>query len=98
MFGISVKDYDKDGNPDIIMGGNFYESKPEVGIYDASYGVFLKGNGKGEFATMKEQQSGFMIKGAVRDIASVKTKKKELLLIAKNNGTIDVLELKQNRK
>jgi hypothetical protein len=42
MYGIVVNDFDKDGNADIIMGGNFYESKPEVGIYDASYGIFLK--------------------------------------------------------
>ncbi len=53
MYAIAVNDFDKDGNTDIIMGGNFYESKPEVGIYDASYGVFLKGDGKGNFTCLK---------------------------------------------
>src|SRR3978361_841228 len=49
MYGISVNDYDGDGKQDILLGGNFYQSKPEAGIYDASYGVLLKGDGKGNF-------------------------------------------------
>ena len=42
------------------MGGNFYQSKPEVGIYDASYGVLLKGDGKGNFTAVNEKQSGII--------------------------------------
>ena len=49
MYGIAAEDFDKDGNIDILMGGNFYQSKPEAGIYDASYGILLKGDGKGNF-------------------------------------------------
>ena len=45
--GITVNDYDGDGKADILLGGNFYQSKPEAGIYDASYGLLLKGDGKG---------------------------------------------------
>src|SRR4030095_16900297 len=58
VYGISVDDYDRDGNKDILLGGNFYQSKPEIGIYDASYGLLLKGDGKGNFQAVKEQQSG----------------------------------------
>ncbi len=28
QYGIAVDDYDGDGKQDIVMGGNFYESKP----------------------------------------------------------------------
>lgn len=49
MYGIATEDFDKDSNVDISMGGNFYQGQPQVGIYDASYGVLLKGNGKGDF-------------------------------------------------
>ena len=63
MYGIAADDFDKDGNIDILMGGNFYESKPEVGIYDASYGILLKGDGKGNFTAVPAQQSGINIRG-----------------------------------
>jgi len=85
MYGIAIDDFDKDGKQDIIMGGNFYQSKPEVGIYDASYGVFLKGDSKGNFITVKEQQSGILVKGQVRDITEIKSGKKKLLVFALNN-------------
>ena len=32
VYGIAAGDFDKDGKEDILLGGNFYESKPEVGI------------------------------------------------------------------
>jgi hypothetical protein len=73
MYGIAADDFDNDGNIDILMGGNFYQSKPEVGIYDASYGTLLKGDGKGNFVTVPAQRSGINIRGAIRDIEEIKT-------------------------
>ena len=78
MYGIAAEDFDKDGNTDILMGGNFYQSKPETGIYDASYGTMLKGDGKGNFTALPAQQSGITIRGAVRDIVVIKIGKKKL--------------------
>lgn len=88
MYGIAAEDFDKDGNIDILMGGNFYESKPEVGIYDASYGILLKGDGKGNFIALPAQQSGISIRGAVRDIALIQIGRKKVILIAENNGVM----------
>jgi len=42
-FGVLVGDFDSDGNQDILLGGNLHNTKPEVGRYDASYGLLLKG-------------------------------------------------------
>ncbi len=94
MYAIAVNDFDKDGNTDIIMGGNFYESKPEVGIYDASYGVFLKGDGKGNFTALSAQQSGINIRGAMRDLMPmIKVGKKNVYwLAALNNDKIQILD------
>jgi len=94
VFGITVQDYDGDGKQDILLGGNFYQSKPEAGIYDASYGLLLKGNGKGDFTAVKPQTSGIMIKGAVRDIKEIKAGKNKLLIVAKNNDKTEVLSFK----
>src|SRR5664279_2805108 len=91
VYGISVKDYDGDGKADILLGGNLYQSKPEVGIYDASYGLLLKGDGKGAFTAVKAQQSGINIKGAVRDITELKAGKKKLVIVALNNEAVKII-------
>jgi enediyne biosynthesis protein E4 len=86
VYGLLVKDVDSDGNLDIILGGNFYESKPEVGIYDASYGTVLKGDGRGGFNEIPSQQTGINIRGAVRDITALKAGGRDLYIIARNNA------------
>ena len=91
VYGILVTDVDGDGNKDLVLGGNFYESKPEVGIYDASYGSLLKGDGKGGFAVVNEQQTGLHVQGAVRDIKTIRAAGKQLLIIAKNNTNPEIL-------
>jgi len=85
MYGIGMDDYDGDGKMDLLTGGNFYQSKPEVGIYDASYGSLLKGDGNGNFVAMNEKQSGLLLKGQVRNIVEIKAGKKRLILFAMNN-------------
>lgn len=84
-YGIEIADFDGDGHLDILLGGNFYRSKPELGIYDASYGVFLKGNSKGDFQALSNSKSGLLVKGEIRDFAMLNNKK---LLVARNNDTL----------
>jgi hypothetical protein len=69
------------------MGGNLYRVKPEVGRYDASYGVFLKGDGKGGFLSVKPKDSGFFVDGEARDIKKIKIGQADFLLVARNNDT-----------
>jgi hypothetical protein len=92
MYGIAVSDFDRDGKMDILMGGNFYQSKPEVGIYDASYGCLLKGDGKGGFVAVTPQRSGVMIRGAVRDIMVLQRGKNKIVVIAKNNEEVEIIQ------
>jgi hypothetical protein len=92
MYGIAIADVDGDGKKDILMGGNFYQSKPEAGIYDASFGVLLKGDGTGHFTAMTSQQSSIQIKGAVRDIITLKAGKKKLMLFACNDSEMKCYE------
>jgi hypothetical protein len=92
VYGIKTGDFDHDGFPDLLIGGNFYQSKPEAGIYDASYGLLLKGDGKGGLTPVPAARSGFFVKGAVRDIQTIKTKHQPLVLVAKNNDAIELFK------
>jgi len=89
VYGIMVEDYDKDGKQDILLGGNFYQSKPEVGIYDASYGLFLRGSGNNQFESVMPKNSGFFVKGQIRDILTIND---QLVIIAKNNNAIQTFK------
>ncbi len=97
-YGLLVKDLDKDGNLDVLMGGNLYGVKPEVGRYDANYGLLLKGNGDATFEPILSKESGFFMKGQVRDLATINVKGKELILVAKNNEAMQVFEIKKGEE
>lgn len=85
IYAILVDDFDSDSNLDILLGGNLHEAKPEVGRYDASYGLFLSGVGDGTFETMSAQKSGFFVNGQVRDLKKIKIKDLTFVLVARNN-------------
>jgi hypothetical protein len=86
-------DYNGDGNPDILLGGNLYNVKPEVGRYDASYGTFLAGDGTGGFSVIPAKISGFDLKGEVRDIMEINTSTGKLLVIARSNDSLQVFKI-----
>jgi hypothetical protein len=70
---------------DILLGGNLCRAKPETGIYDASFGTYLKGDGKGAFICLPSTTSGLSVNGEIRAIRKVKEKGRNLALIARNN-------------
>jgi hypothetical protein len=94
VFGICVDDSDKDGNKDIWLGGNFYGLKPQMGRYNSSKGVYLKGVGNRKFEYVKPSESGIYVTGEVRDVAVVKGKKDNLILVARNNASALVFKKK----
>ncbi len=96
-YGIEIADFDEDGNQDILLGGNFYRSKPEVGRYDASYGLLLIGNGKGDFKPVTSNESGIKIEGEIRDIISIPYAGETLILIARNNDKILAYKIRHRK-
>ena len=78
-------DADNDGNLDLIIAGNEYQVEAMTGRYDASYGLVLKGNGKGNFIPVDIVKSGFIIDGDVKDLKEISLKNKEQLIIAAVN-------------
>ncbi len=72
IYTITVTDYDKDERKDLILGGNLNKSRLKFGKYDANYGLLLKGDGKGQFISISQRQSGFNLQGDVRSSLSIK--------------------------
>lgn len=61
-----------------------------MGRYDASYGVYLKGDGNGGFKNLPAEQSGIWIRGEVRDMLTIKSRKENLLLISVNSDSLRI--------
>lgn len=89
---ILIKDYDQDGQLDILVAGNLYNSEVETPRNDASYGAFLKGNGKGEFLPIPVTQSGFYTSGDVKDLQQITIGKISYILSIKNNDFIQFIK------
>ncbi len=55
VCGITCTDVNKDGNLDLILGGNNFEFKPQYSRIDADYGSVLLGNGANRFQMARIQ-------------------------------------------
>ena len=89
-YAINHNDFDNDGDIDLILGGNLYKAKPEVGIYDASYGVYLENTGDTQFKTYKDGK-GFSIKGEIRDLVI----DEEAVYVFRNNDSLNIIEYRK---
>jgi enediyne biosynthesis protein E4 len=88
IFSSTVHDFDGDGHADVWMGGNFFNLKPQVGRYNSSKGIFLKGTGEKNFSFMMHTDSGISAPGEVRDSKIVKSKNGSVFLVARNNSSV----------
>jgi len=90
---VLVDDYDNDGNLDALIAGNLYVSEVETPRNDASFGYFLRGNGKGDFKAIKPSESGVFIKGDTKDLAEINVKGERYIIIAKNDDYIQFIKV-----
>ncbi|WP_345158979.1 VCBS repeat-containing protein [Pontibacter saemangeumensis] len=89
VCGITVNDYDGDGHLDMLLVGNSYATEVVVGRYDAFTGLYMKGNGKGQFAPVAINKSGFMIDTDAKGMAELNTGKgSPLVLVASHNDSL----------
>ena len=97
--GMIADDFDGDGNLDILISGNDYGTDISTGRYDAGNGVFLNGDGKGNFRPLSILQSGWFIPGNGKAIAELRDKDGHVLIAAsQNRGPLKVYRLKRSVK
>jgi hypothetical protein len=88
VFAIETLDIDNDNDLDLVTGGNLYAVKPEIGRYDASRGLLLKNDGKGNFSALEASESGLKIDGEIRHITQFTKRDKPMLVFVRNNNSV----------
>ena len=87
IYAIVTHDFDKDGDQDIVLGGNLYNVKPEIGRYDASYGAYIENLGNMEFKGHIDGK-GLKINGEVRDIIL----DADRIIVARNRDSLAIFK------
>jgi len=82
---------DGDGKQDLLLAGNFFPFKVQQGPLDAGMGVFLKGDGKGNFDAVANTMTKLSIMGDIRNITSLTTTAGLLIVAAKNKGAVQLI-------
>jgi hypothetical protein len=78
-------DINNDKKIDLIVGGNRFDFLPQFSRLDASYSHILMNKGNGNFEWLNNEQTGISLKGQIRDIKAIATKKSKEILILQNN-------------
>jgi len=92
--GILAHDVDGDGNLDLIVAGNLYDTEPNTTPADAGNGLWLKGDGRGHFTPVPPLASGFLAPGDVTGLALIKTPAGKAVLIANNGDSLQAFAIR----
>lgn len=85
---ILIKDFDKDGNQDVLLLGNKTDNRLKLGSMDANYGCLLKGNGKGVLEYVPQNLSGLSVRGDVKSLVELDIADKTYLIIGAFNQAL----------
>lgn len=94
VYAIATMDVNKDGNMDLILGGNQSYTKIRIGAIDSGLGLILLGDGKGNFESLAQDQTGLSIKGDIKSLLPIVLSGKECLLIGIHNQAVRKYDLK----
>ncbi len=93
VYAVLIRDFDADGMPDVLLGGNLDGVKPEFGRYDASYGLLLKGTGGGNFEVLRSKDSGLSLNGQVRDLVVMDVSGNWYIFVSKSGAALEVFQI-----
>ncbi len=91
IFGMVADDVDHDGNLDVLLVGNDYGAEVSMGRYDALNGLWLRGDGRGNFVPKSITESGFYVPGNAKGLAQLTDARgRQLLFASQNRGALRV--------
>jgi hypothetical protein len=94
---IITEDIDGDGNADILAAGNLFDMEVVTPRVDAGVGVFLKGDGKGNFSIVTPAISGFYANKDVKALSLIHLKNATgeiAILVGNNNERLQIFNVK----
>ncbi|HYC85758.1 MAG TPA: VCBS repeat-containing protein, partial [Chryseosolibacter sp.] len=93
VTGVIAEDFNHDGHADLLLAGNFFPWRTQFGPSDASIGLLLSGDGKGNWRCLQAGESGFFADGDVRRMARLRGKGGgKLVLVARNNDKMSLFD------
>jgi len=87
VYGMVTGDYNEDGNLDVLLVGNSYSPEVISGRDDASIGLYLRGDGKGNFVPVKVKDSGFLADNDSKGMAKIVLSDGHELMVVGNNSS-----------
>lgn len=92
---ILAEDVDGDGHLDLVLAGNFYGSESEITRADAGVGLWLKGEGTGNFTPVPAVKSGLYLDGDVRDARMIRLgeQQQRAIIAVKNSDKAQLYSL-----
>jgi len=89
---IVAMDLTGDGKLDLYCVGNNFGPEPTTGRFDGGLGVLLKGDGRGGFAALTPAESGLLVMGEARAVATLPGGSGPRLVVACNQGSLLLFE------
>ena len=93
---ILVEDFNLDGHKDLLLSGNLFPVEIETPRNDAGVGLYLTGDGNGNFSPIPLVQSGFFTPNDVKDMKSIRISsgegQKQVILVANNNHLLQAIQ------
>jgi len=95
--GIIIDDFNKDGFLDILAAGNLFNMEIVTPRNDGGVGVFLKGDGKGNFEVIPARRSGFFAPKDVKSLSLIHLNNADndkAVLVGNNNERLQLFNYK----
>jgi hypothetical protein len=89
-------DVDGDGNLDLVVAGNLYDTEANSAPADAGNGLWLRGDGRGHFTPVSPRQSGFLAPLNVSELALIKTVTGVGVLVANAGDSLQVFTIRKH--
>ena len=86
-------DFNNDGFLDMLIAGGLYDAEVETARSDAGVGLYLKGNGKGDFYAVKPERSGLYLTGDIKEMALIRINTDEVIISLPNDDSIQMHRL-----
>ncbi len=92
IYSVLAGDLNDDQEVEVLLGGNFFKGRPEMGSYKAGYTAMFRLDQQGNFKFVPNSTSGIMENTEVRKIVNIEISNRNHLIFAINNEGVAVYE------